>query len=62
MVHALPQPEDLVGSFRRLGETGPVYKVLDLAGEADLLKIQIPETGEVLERSYNQMIRDPEED
>jgi hypothetical protein len=63
MVYHLPQPEDLVGSFRRFGETGPVYKVTGMVRgkEGSEMTIQIPETGEELERAYVHVLRDPEE-
>ena len=63
MVYQLPRPEDLIGSFRRFGETGPVYKVTGIVQGSDAreMSIQLPETGEELERAYVHVLRDPEE-
>lgn len=64
----LPKPQSLVGAFRRFGETGPVYEVLQVLHQLPdgdfLMKIQVQgpeEIAEVLERKYSLIIRDPEE-
>ena len=63
----------ILGSIRRLGDTGPVYMVKDailsergcanaeLQDGDFLLRILIPESNEELERKLSQCANDPEE-
>jgi hypothetical protein len=52
------QEEDkLVGTFRRFGETGPVYEVL--AVEREDVQVEVPETGEKLTVALRDVLADP---
>lgn len=60
-MEALPRPQDLVGTFRRFGYSGPVYEVLKVVSTDDgvvELHVVIPETGEELNVSYVQVLQD----
>lgn len=57
-------PEELVGAIRRMGPTGPVYEVVEMYPPRDgkiFFRIMIPETGEELDSSYEDILRDPPE-
>ena len=62
----IPSPSELVGSFRRFGDFGPVYEVRAVVGDLPdgdvLLHLQLPETEEELNLRYSQVIRHPEAD
>ena len=65
-IKTIPKPLDLVGSIRRFGPTGPVYEVRrvidDRNDEQATLVVEIPETGEIAEIPYLQVVFDPPED
>jgi hypothetical protein len=50
-------PEKLVGTFRRFGETGPVYEIVAI--ERDDVKVEVPETGEKLTVALRDVLADP---
>lgn len=59
-------PEKLVGTFRRFGAVGPVYRVAGVRGPkspADdlMMDIEVVETGERLDYSYWDILQDPVE-
>ena len=55
--------DDLIGSFRRFGERGPVYQVISVAegviGADAELKIRVVESGEELDYSLRDVLGDP---
>lgn len=55
----------LLGSFRRFGDAGPVYQVreiLSLSSSGELLcRIELPESGEVLDYPASKIVMDPVE-
>ena len=59
------QPEALIGTWRRFGQTGPAYQVVGLApqvGNGDLfMRIQVVETGEELDYRVSDILGDPRE-
>ena len=64
----LPKPQDLIGTYRRFGEFGPVYQIIGVGPLLDdgdvLLTLHIPgptELEEEFERRYSRVILDPEE-
>ncbi len=58
-------PERLVGTWRRFGEIGPVYEIVEtgpaLAGGDRLMRVRLPESGEVVDYKLSQIIADPSE-
>ncbi len=61
----LPTPAELVGLVRRFGPFGPVYVVEAPLGERDgepWFQVLVPESGERAERSWAQILRDPDDD
>lgn len=61
---AAPPPktaEDLLGSYRRFGDEGPVYQVANLVNGAKL-HIIVVQTGEELDYPTEQALKDPEAD
>ena len=63
--HGLPSPQELVGTYRRFGESGPVYKVVRVIHELEngdaLLQLSLPEAQTEMERRYSRVVCDPEE-
>ena len=66
VIDTIPKPQDLVGSIRRFGPTGPVYEVRkvidDRNDEKAILLVELPETGATVEIPYLQAVFDPTED
>lgn len=65
--HSLvPGPAELVGSFRRFGDFGPVYEVQgvgdELPGGDTMLHVLLPETSEEADVPYSIVLRHPEAD
>lgn len=62
----VPSPADLVGSFRRFGDFGPVYEVQGVGAELPdgdtLLHLLVPETSEEVDVPYSIVLRHPEAD
>lgn len=62
----IPTPADLVGSYRRFGDFGPVYEVqrveAELPGGDTLLHLLMPETSEEVDVPYSIVLRHPEAD
>lgn len=63
---AVPSPEDLVGSYRRFGDFGPVYEVQRVEArlpEGDaVLHLLVPETSEEVDVLYSIVLLHPEAD
>ena len=51
--------DDLLGSYRTFGADGPLYKVIDKAGETKV-RIVVVESGEELDYLVERALRDPE--
>ena len=57
-----PRTEDkLIGTYRRLGEYGPVYQVVAVRGEGPsrVADIQLPESGEKTSLPLEQVLANP---
>lgn len=60
-------PSRLIGTFRRFGPVGPVYKVLGVIGPLSskrhrddiAMEVEIVETGERVQYSYWDLLDDP---
>jgi hypothetical protein len=57
------EPHSLVGSWRRFGEAGPSYEVIDIGGfTADgtdrAIRIRLAETGEEVDYTLNRAVND----
>ena len=64
MSPASPQWLALIGTFRRFGDLGPVYDVLDIARSSpdeSRMHIRVVESGEELDYPYSAIIEDPTE-
>ncbi len=61
----LPSPRSLVGTYRRFGPVGSVYKVADVSRKLDdgdtFMKVIVVETGEEAEYLYSHILDDPKE-
>ncbi len=61
----LPQPTNLVGTWRRFGAVGPVYEIIgaghDLPGVDRLMRIRVVETGEEVDYRLAEILDDPRE-
>ena len=59
------EPQQLVGTWRRFGRTGPVYEILSagepLANGHRLMRIRVVESGEELDYSLDEVLDDPKE-
>lgn len=62
----VPSPAELVGSYRRFGDFGPVYEVRRVEAELPdgdtLLHLLLPETSEEVDVPYSIVLRHPEAD
>jgi hypothetical protein len=54
------QPESVIGSYRRFGQAGIVYQVLDML-DSSSAKIRVLETDEETSYPLAQILADPEE-
>ena len=61
----LPQPANLVGTWRRFGAAGPVYEIISsgdiLPGGDCLMRVRVVETGEELDYRLSEILDDPRE-
>jgi hypothetical protein len=61
----LPQPGNLVGTWRRFGTVGPVYEIIgsgdNLASGDRLMRVRVVETGEELDYPLAEILDDPRE-
>jgi hypothetical protein len=61
----LPQPANLVGTWRRFGTVGPVYEITGIADtlpDGDcLMRIRVVESGEELDYRFTDIRDDPRE-
>jgi hypothetical protein len=61
----LPQPANLIGTWRRFGAVGPVYEIIgtgkDLSGGDCLMRVRVVETGEEVDYRLTEILDDPRE-
>ena len=61
----LPEPQYLIGTWRRFGPVGPVYEVIGLGKELSdhdrLMRIRVVETGEEVDYRFTDILDDPRE-
>jgi hypothetical protein len=61
----IPQPQSLVGTWRRFGAVGPVYEIIaagdELPGGDRLMRVRVVETGEELDYRLAEILDDPRE-
>jgi hypothetical protein len=61
----MPQPANLVGTWRRFGAIGPVYEIIDSGSELPdgdrLMRIRVVETGEEVDYRLAEILNDPRE-
>ena len=61
----LPQPANLVGTWRRFGVAGPVYEIIGSGDELPsgdrLMRVRVVETGEELDYRLTEILDDPRE-
>ena len=59
----LPQPQTLVGTWRRFGAVGPVYEIVGLGTELPdhdrLMRVRVIETGEEVDYRFTDILDDP---
>ncbi|MBA1159432.1 DUF5397 family protein [Microvirga sp. Marseille-Q2068] len=64
-MHAFPEPQQLVGTWRRFGLVGPVYEIIEAGEERPdgnrTMKVRVLETGEEVEYSLLDILDDPKE-
>lgn len=62
---SLPQPRNLIGTWRRFGVTGPVYEIVGVGralGDDDcLMRVRLIETGEEVDYRFTDILDDPRE-
>jgi Family of unknown function (DUF5397) len=61
----LPEPQSLVGTWRRFGSVGPVYEIIGLGKELPdhdrWMRIRVVETGEEVDYRFTDILDDPRE-
>ena len=61
----MPQPANLVGTWRRFGAVGPVYEIISAGTELPdgdrLMRIRVVETGEEVDYRLAEILDDPRE-
>jgi Family of unknown function (DUF5397) len=61
----MPQPANLVGTWRRFGAVGPVYEIIGSGTELPdgdrLMRIRVVETGEEVDYRLAEILDDPRE-
>jgi hypothetical protein len=61
----LPQPANLIGTWRRFGSVGPVYEIIasgdELPGVDRLMRVRVVETGEELDYRLVEILDHPRE-
>jgi hypothetical protein len=61
----LPQPINLVGTWRRFGTAGPVYEIIgtgdELPGGDRLMRVRVIESGEEVDYRLAEILDDPRE-
>jgi hypothetical protein len=61
----IPQPSNLVGTWRRFGAAGPVYEIIaagkELPDGDHLMRIRVIESGEEVDYRLTEILDDPRE-
>jgi len=61
----IPQPRNLVGTWRRFGAAGPVYEIIDVGREApdgdQIMRVRVIESGEEADYKSSDILDDPRE-
>jgi len=61
----LPEPQSLIGTWRRFGAVGPVYEIISLGKELPdhdrLMRVRVVESGEELDYRFTEILDDPKE-
>ncbi|HXA25799.1 MAG TPA: DUF5397 family protein [Acetobacteraceae bacterium] len=61
----LPEPQCLIGTWRRFGPVGPVYEIIGLGKELPdhdrWMRIRVVETGEEVDHRFTNILDDPRE-
>ena len=61
----LPQPANLIGTWRRFGSVGPIYEIIctgdELPGGDRRMRVRVVETGEELDYRLAEILDDPRE-
>lgn len=61
----LPEPQSLIGTWRRFGAVGPVYEIIGLGKELPdrdrLMRVRVVESGEELDYRFTEILDDPKE-
>ena len=61
----LPEPQNLIGTWRRFGLVGPVYEIIALGKalpEHDRwMRVRVVETGEEVDYRFTDILDDPRE-
>lgn len=61
----MPQPANLVGTWRRFGAIGPVYEIISSGTELSdgdrLMRVRVVETGEEVDYRLAEILDDPRE-
>ena len=59
----LPQPANLIGTWRRFGSVGPVYEIIgigdELSGGDRLMRVRVVETDEEVDCRLAKILDDP---
>jgi hypothetical protein len=62
---SIPQPGNLVGTWRRFGAAGPVYEIVNMGRELDggdrLMRVRVVETDEEIDYRLADILEDPRE-
>lgn len=61
----VPQPSNLLGTWRRFGPAGPVYEIIGAGNELSdgdhMMRIRVVETGEEVDYRFTDILDDPVE-
>jgi Family of unknown function (DUF5397) len=61
----LPEPQSLVGTWRRFGAAGPVYEIIGLGNELPdhdrMMRVRVVESGEEVDYRFTDILDDPRE-
>jgi len=61
----IPQPQTLVGTWRRFGSVGPVYEIIgtgdDLSDGDRMMRVRVIESGEEVDYRFTDILEDPKE-
>jgi hypothetical protein len=61
----IPQPDTLVGTWRRFGAVGPVYDIIgagnDLPDGVRMMRVRVIESGEEVDYRFTDILDDPRE-